>query len=83
MSKPKLLVLHGERHFNRPTHAESPAVRERFEVTKATTVTGKPDLVFCQSYAQSFLCEQPLELTTEQSGCQDDHRPQKKTQVIE
>jgi len=51
--KPKLLVLHGERHFNRLTHAESPAVRERFDVFKSQRVTGRPDVVYCQSYAQS------------------------------
>lgn len=52
MSKPKLLVLHGKVNFNMPTFAESTPVRKAFDVTKARTITGRPDVVYCQSYVQ-------------------------------
>jgi glycosyltransferase involved in cell wall biosynthesis len=62
--KPKLLVLHGKVNFHYPTYAESPTVREHFDVSKATTIRNKPDVVFCQSYGQCIdeisRCKRPV-----------------------
>lgn len=52
MTKPKLLVLHGKKNFEIPTFAESAPVRKGFDITKTQAITGKPDLVYCQSYVQ-------------------------------
>ncbi len=64
MSKPKLLVLHGKVNFLLDTYAESSAVREKFEVSKSTTVRGGPDVVFCQAFGQCadqiLRCKRPV-----------------------
>jgi glycosyltransferase involved in cell wall biosynthesis len=53
MAKPKLLVIHGKKHFGMPTFAESDAVREKFEIRKACReIVGKPDVIFSQSFSQ-------------------------------
>lgn len=50
MRKPHLHILQVEKYIKNMTHVESPTVKKYFEVTKASVVQGKPDVVYCQTY---------------------------------
>jgi len=50
VGKPKLLILQSKRHFHVPTFAESPAIKEQFEVKKRKDFKGRPDLIYTQSF---------------------------------